>query len=101
MDLMEEIKSCNPNTNLKLLEERTTTIRENQEAIRALENSWNMEESSQIQVPQDREEGVPSSPQQSSSSRTHKPRETSFKDLQLSLVVSRRRKGAQGKIKPS
>ncbi|MBW0463272.1 hypothetical protein O181_002987 [Austropuccinia psidii MF-1] len=56
MDLMDEIKGWNPNKNLKLLEERETRIRENQEAIKSIENSWHMIEPNQIQVPQDREE---------------------------------------------
>ncbi|MBW0470513.1 hypothetical protein O181_010228 [Austropuccinia psidii MF-1] len=95
------MKDWNKNKNFKLLEERETRIRESQEAIKAIEKSWNMEEHSQIQVLQEREEGVPSSPQQTSSSRIYKPREASSKAPQSYLVVSRRRQGAQGKNKAS
>ncbi|MBW0528936.1 hypothetical protein O181_068651 [Austropuccinia psidii MF-1] len=62
LDLMEEIKAFNPNNNFKLSEETENRIKENQEAIQAIEKSLNMGEPSQIQVPQDREERVPSSP---------------------------------------
>ncbi|MBW0463646.1 hypothetical protein O181_003361 [Austropuccinia psidii MF-1] len=101
IDLMKEIKGWNPNKNYKLLEERETRIKDNQPAIQAIEKSLYMEDPSQIQVPKDMEEEVPSSPKQSRSSRPYKPRETSSKAHQSSLVVSRRRQGDQGKNKTS
>ncbi|MBW0492369.1 hypothetical protein O181_032084 [Austropuccinia psidii MF-1] len=81
---MQEMKCWNPNKNPNLLEEMEASIKENQEAIQAIEKSWHMEEE------------FPSSPQQTSSSRPYRPRETSSKAHQSSLVVSSRRKGAQG-----
>ncbi|MBW0570076.1 hypothetical protein O181_109791 [Austropuccinia psidii MF-1] len=101
MDLIEEIKGWNPNKNFKPSKERATRIKENQEAIQAIEKYWQMEEPSLIQVPPGMEEEVPSSPLQSNSSRPHKPRAISAKPHKDSLVVSTRRKGAQGKNKTS
>ncbi|MBW0467205.1 hypothetical protein O181_006920 [Austropuccinia psidii MF-1] len=69
MELMKEIKGWNPNRNFKLLEERSTRIKEDQEAIQAIEVSQHMEEASHIQVPQYMEEEVLSSTQQYSSSK--------------------------------
>ncbi|MBW0485322.1 hypothetical protein O181_025037 [Austropuccinia psidii MF-1] len=56
------MKGWNTKKDLRLLEEREEIIKENQEAVKAIENSWNMEDPSQIQIPQCREEEVPSSP---------------------------------------
>ncbi|MBW0541033.1 hypothetical protein O181_080748 [Austropuccinia psidii MF-1] len=53
------MKGWNPSKKFSLLEERATRIRENQEAIKAIEDSWHMEEPSQIQEPQGREEEIP------------------------------------------
>ncbi|MBW0527071.1 hypothetical protein O181_066786 [Austropuccinia psidii MF-1] len=69
MDLMEEMKVWNPKRNFKVLEERETRIRENQESIKDIKSSLYMEEPSQIQEPPGREEEIPSFPQQSSSFR--------------------------------
>ncbi|MBW0543891.1 hypothetical protein O181_083606 [Austropuccinia psidii MF-1] len=61
--------------------------------------SWHMKELSQIQLPPYMEEELQCSPKQSRSSRPYKPRATSSKAHQSSLVVFGRRKGAHGKKK--
>ncbi|MBW0552824.1 hypothetical protein O181_092539 [Austropuccinia psidii MF-1] len=82
---MKEIKCWNPNKNSNLLEEIAASIKDNQEAIQAIEKYWHMEEE------------FPSSPHQTSSSRPYKPMATSSKAHHSSLVVFSRRQGAQGK----
>ncbi|MBW0503181.1 hypothetical protein O181_042896 [Austropuccinia psidii MF-1] len=79
LDLMKEVKGWNPNKNFKLSEERVTIIKENQAAIQAIHKLWNMEKPSQIQVPQNMGEEVPSSLQQSRSSSPYKPGATQSK----------------------
>ncbi|MBW0496476.1 hypothetical protein O181_036191 [Austropuccinia psidii MF-1] len=101
IDLIKQMKGLNPNKNFKLLDKRKTITKENQEAIYSMEKSWQMDKPSQILVPKDMEEEAPFFPQQSSSYRTYKPRATSSKAHQSSLVVSRGQQGAQGKNKTS
>ncbi|MBW0508068.1 hypothetical protein O181_047783 [Austropuccinia psidii MF-1] len=55
-----------------------------------------MEEPSQINEPQGRDEGTPPSPQQSRSSRNYNSKAISSSTPKSSLVAQRRRKVAQG-----
>ncbi|MBW0508314.1 hypothetical protein O181_048029 [Austropuccinia psidii MF-1] len=63
-----------PQEEFQALRRKRNHIEREEEAIKDIDNTWNMEEPNEIQEPQCREEGVQYSPKQYNSSRPYKPK---------------------------